>query len=265
MAEVRAAKHLGQHFLADDHVIGDMLSAIYPQPDERIIEIGPGLGALTLPVLAKAGALTAIEFDSRVLAPLARKAAAVGKLNLIEADVLTVDFADLGLATPLRIIGNLPYNLSSPILFHCLAQRQHIQDMHFMLQKEVVERIVAQPDNKDYGRLSLMLQQYLLTESLFDIPPEAFDPPPKVDSAVVRLVPRAAPQWAVQSPAHFALVVKTAFAQRRKMLRKSLSHWFSSEALQQLDIDPTLRPENLDGAGFARLADALLAKEAQND
>lgn len=261
MTEVRAAKHLGQHFLADEAVIAEMLSAIYPQSGEAMIEIGPGLGALTLPVLARAGAMTAIEFDSRVIAPLSKKAAAVGNLQLIEADVLTVDFAALGLNPPLRVIGNLPYNLSSPILFHCLAQRALIKDMHFMLQKEVVERICAVPDSKDYGRLSLMLQQYLAVENLFEIPPQAFDPPPKVDSAVVRLVPRENLAWQVQSEAHFALVVKTAFAQRRKMLRKSLAHWFSSEDLAALEIEPTLRPENLDGAGFARLADALLTKE----
>ena len=163
----------------------------------------------------------------------------------------------------LRLVGNLPYNLSSPILFHCLAQREHIHDMHYMLQKEVVDRITAAPGSKTYGRLSLMAQLWCETTALFDIPPDAFDPPPKVDSAVVRLVPRAAPAWQIDDLATFEETVRLAFAQRRKMLRKTFAHWMNAAALEALDIDPTARAETLDGAAFARLANAHYQQERQ--
>ena len=163
----------------------------------------------------------------------------------------------------LRLVGNLPYNLSSPILFHCLAQRQHIHDMHYMLQKEVVDRITAAPGSKTYGRLSLMAQLWCETTALFDIPPDAFDPPPKVDSAVVRLVPRPAPAWQIDDLATFDETVRLAFAQRRKMLRKTFAHWMNAATLEALDIDPTARAETLDGAAFARLANAHYQQEHQ--
>lgn len=261
MSEVRAAKSLGQHFLRDESVITQMVAEIAPQPGEAIVEIGPGLGALTLPVLARCQAMTAIEFDTRVLDILARKAKPLGELTLIHDDVLNVDFAALSLAKPLRLIGNLPYNLSSPILFHCLAYQAHIADMHFMLQKEVVERIVAEPGSKAYGRLGIMIQQQCETEYLFDIPPDAFDPPPKVDSAVVRLTPLAAPRWEVADAAAFAMLVRTAFGQRRKMVRKSLAQWFDGADFADLDIDPTARAENLDGSDFAALTQRMLEKK----
>ena len=163
----------------------------------------------------------------------------------------------------LRLVGTLPYNLSSPILFHCLAQREHIHDMHYMLQKEVVDRITAAPGSKTYGRLSLMAQLWCETTALFTIPPDAFDPPPKVDSAVVRLVPRVAPAWQIDDLATFEETVRLAFAQRRKMLRKTFAHWMSAAALEALDIDPTARAETLDGAAFARLANARYQQERQ--
>lgn len=257
MAEVKAAKHLGQHFLRDESVIAQLVAAIRPQQDVDIVEIGPGLGALTIPLLKARGCLTAIEFDPRVLSPLARDAEAHGALELIHADVLSVEFAALNLKAPIKVVGNLPYNLSSPIIFHCLAQREHIQDMFFMLQKEVVARLCATPGSKAYGRLSIMVQLWCDTEALFDIPPDAFDPPPKVDSAVVRLTPCAEPAWPVSDFALFDQVVRSAFSQRRKMLRKSLSAWFSSADLIALDIDPTARPESLSGEVFARLAHHL--------
>ena len=423
MSEVKAAKHLGQHFLRDEAVIARLLAVINAKAGERILEIGPGLGALTLPLLRQSGALTAVEYDPRVLAPLTKKAAALGTLHLIHADILTIDFAELlaaespcspadmppplrsggglgrgcensaqaadsllspqdalvsaagdwnsssegreswgggkasasstvaplstitseaftaphspaelppsprgggdgggvrlhpanaesptdalpppvgvgqgggsehsapAINTPpsprgggdgggvrlhtanaesstekLRLVGNLPYNLSSPILFHCLAQRQHIHDMHYMLQKEVVDRITAAPGSKTYGRLSLMAQLWCETTALFDIPPDAFEPPPKVDSAVVRLVPRAAPAWQIDDLATFEETVRLAFAQRRKMLRKTFAHWMSESELKALDIDPTARAETLDGAAFARLANARYQQERQ--
>ena len=422
MSEVKAAKHLGQHFLRDEAVIARLLAVINAKAGERVLEIGPGLGALTLPLLRQTGAMTAVEYDPRVLAPLTKKAATLGTLNLIHADILTINFGELLAAdllpppvgegrggfhphttvaesstdakkplslwergwgegeksegskhpasaseslpspcgggagggvrlhisaaesltahrvrlgapqetgtitalhspteTPpppvgegwgggsghlalgavdnstdeplslwergwgegekiargggskhpapatkkLRLVGNLPYNLSSPILFHCLAQRQHIHDMHYMLQKEVVDRITAAPGSKTYGRLSLMAQLWCETTALFDIPPDAFDPPPKVDSAVVRLVPRAAPAWQIDDLATFEETVRLAFAQRRKMLRKTFAHWMSESELKALDIDPTARAETLDGAAFARLANARYQQERQ--
>ena len=387
MNEVKAAKHLGQHFLRDEAVIARLLAVINAQAGEHILEIGPGLGALTLPLLRQTGALTAVEYDPRVLAPLAKKAAPLGTLHLIHADILDIHFDDIppppvgeggggyskylapatkslpppqdavasaaGLeqlarsarkswgggkasasstvaslstitgeaftashslaeippppvgegrgggskqsasatSTPssprggevsphtaaaepgnehaapatkkLRLVGNLPYNLSSPILFHCLAQRQHIHDMHYMLQKEVVDRITAAPGSKTYGRLSLMAQLWCETTALFDIPPDAFDPPPKVDSAVVRLVPRAAPAWQIDDLATFDETVRLAFAQRRKMLRKTFAHWMTAAELEALAIDPTARAETLDGAAFARLANARYQQERQ--
>ena len=404
MNEVKAAKHLGQHFLRDEAVIARLLAVINAKAGEAILEIGPGLGALTLPLLRQTGALMAVEYDPRVLAPLAQKAATLGALHLIHADILTINFAELlaaesphspadmppplrsggglgrgcensaqaadslpppveegwggvhphtaaaesptdakkplslwdtqrsreardrgwgegekseGSKPPapatesppspswggdgggvrphpvnakspidmlsppvgegrgggskhpapatkkLRLVGNLPYNLSSPILFHCLAQREHIHDMHYMLQKEVVDRITAAPGSKTYGRLSLMAQLWCETTALFDIPPDAFDPPPKVDSAVVRLVPRVAPAWQIDDLATFDETVRLAFAQRRKMLRKTFAHWMNAAALEALDIDPTARAETLDGAAFARLANAHYQQERQ--
>ena len=319
MNEVKAAKHLGQHFLRDEAVIARLLAVINAQAGEHILEIGPGLGALTLPLLRQTGTLTAVEYDPRVLAPLAKKAAALGTLHLIHADILDINFGEVlakqlpplvgesrggvhphpaaakssanmppppvgdwnsssegreswsgGSKQPaaeatkkLRLVGNLPYNLSSPILFHCLAQRQHIHDMHYMLQKEVVDRITAAPGSKTYGRLSLMAQLWCETTALFDIPPDAFDPPPKVDSAVVRLVPRTAPAWQIDDLATFDETVRLAFAQRRKMLRKTFAHWLSADTLAALAIDPTARAETLDGAAFARLANARYQQERQ--
>ncbi|MDO5089992.1 MAG: 16S rRNA (adenine(1518)-N(6)/adenine(1519)-N(6))-dimethyltransferase RsmA [Cardiobacteriaceae bacterium] len=261
MSEVRAAKSLGQHFLRDESVIAHMVAEIDPRPGDAIVEIGPGLGALTLPVLMRCQALTAIEFDPRVLDILARKAKPHGDLTLIHDDILNIDLAALPLAKPLRLIGNLPYNLSSPILFHCLAARAAIADMHFMLQKEVVERIVAEPGSKAYGRLGIMIRQQCDAEPLLDIPPQAFDPPPKVDSAVVRLVPLAAPRWPVTDEAAFALLVRTAFGQRRKMIRKSLGQWFDGADFAALDIDPTARAENLGGDDYAALTQRMLEKK----
>src|SRR5690606_16139032 len=183
-------KALGQHFLHERGVVAKILLAIDPQPGERIVEIGPGQGALTFPLLERHGELTAIEFDRDLLAPLTEAARAHGALTLVHADVLDVDFTALAAGTPIRLVGNLPYNLSSPILFHALDHAAAVRDMHFMLQKEVVDRMAAAPGSKVYGRLSVMLQASCEVTSLFTVGPGAFRPPPKVDSAVMRLVPR---------------------------------------------------------------------------
>ena len=259
---IRADKRLGQHFLRDDSIIDRLIAAIRPQPGDTLLEIGPGPGALTLPLLRATGRLAAVEYDSRLIAPLAARAAPLGALHLIHANILDINLADIPpYPARWRLVGNLPYNLSSPILFHCLAQRARIADMHFMLQKEVVDRITAAPGGKDYGRLSLMAQLWCDTAALFTIPPAAFAPPPKVDSAIIRLVPRATPAWAIDDAAAFAATVSRAFNQRRKMLRHTFAAWFSVAEIEALGIDPTARPETLDGAAYARLANAHYHKE----
>lgn len=264
MQEVKANKRLGQHFLTDEHVITRLLAVLEIKKHDNILEIGPGLGALTLPVLRRCQQMTAVEYDRRMIEPLQRKSAAAGQLNIMICDILSVDFARLATATPAtkwRVIGNLPYNLSSAILFHCLGQRSYISDMHFMLQKEVVDRIVALPGSKTYGRLSLMSQLWCEAQALFDIPNTAFSPPPKVESAIVRLIPRLTPAWAIDDFPCFDRLVRAAFSQRRKMIRKSLHKWFASAELEQLNIDPTARPEDLSGNLFADLSNALYRKE----
>ncbi len=257
--EKPAKKSLGQHFLHERGVIDKMLLAIDPKPGERFVEIGPGQGALTFPLLDRHGALTAIEFDRDLLAPLTAAAQAHGALTLIHSDVMNVDFGELAAQPPggqIRLVGNLPYNLSSPILFHALDHAAAIRDMHFMLQKEVVDRMAAAPGSKVYGRLSVMLQAYCRVTGLFNVAPGAFRPPPKVDSAVVRLVPKAASEIGVDDPKRFAAVVRAAFGQRRKTLRNALSSVCTSEEILAAGIDPQSRAEQLAVADFVRLANA---------
>ena len=218
-----ARKRFGQHFLADAGVVGAIVDAIDPRPGEALVEIGPGLGALTNPLVARCGRLTVIELDRDLVARLRRR----GELTVVESDVLKVDFSALAaaLAGRLRVVGNLPYNISTPILFHLLGHVEHVVDQHFMLQKEVVERMVAAPGNKDFGRLSVMLQWRYTIEALLAVPPEAFEPPPRVDSAVVRMQPIVpAPQV---DAALLGALVTVAFSQRRKLLRNTLGHWLA--------------------------------------
>ncbi len=250
----RHKKSLGQHFLHERGVVERILAALAPQPEQRVVEIGPGAGALTLPLLDRIGRLTAIEFDRDLLPRLTEAARGRGELNLIHADVLTVDFTALAAGGRLRLVGNLPYNLSSPILFHCLAHLPAIEDMHFMLQREVVERMAAAPGSKVYGRLSVMIQAECQVTPLFDVAPGAFKPPPKVDSAVVRLRPLAAGTAAVADPKRFAEVVRSAFGQRRKTLRNALHGVCSVAEIEAADIDPGARAETISVAGFLRLA-----------
>jgi 16S rRNA (adenine1518-N6/adenine1519-N6)-dimethyltransferase len=257
LAEHRHKKSLGQHFLADAAVVERLLRCIAPQPGDRFVEIGPGAGALTFPLLARHGALTVVEFDRDLIAPLRDAAVGKGALTVIHADVLTVDFTALAAGAPLRVVGNLPYNISSPILFHMLEHATAVQDMHFMLQKEVVERMAAAPGGKEYGRLSVMLQAYCTVEALFDVPPQAFRPPPKVDSAIVRLRPLPPDRIVVRDRARFAALVKAAFAQRRKTLRNALAGVADSARISAAGIDPGARAETVPVAAFARLANAL--------
>jgi 16S rRNA (adenine1518-N6/adenine1519-N6)-dimethyltransferase len=220
----QARKRFGQHFLTDTAVIAAIVREIAPRPGEALVEIGPGLMALTQPLLERAGALTVIELDRDLAARLRRREG----LAVIESDVLAVDFdaladSDTAAGRPLRIVGNLPYNISSPILFHLLPWAHRVLDQHFMLQKEVVDRMAAPPGGKDYGRLSVMLQWRYHIEPVLDVPPEAFDPPPRVDSAVVRMLPL--PRPADVDPKLLEELVQVAFSQRRKLLRHTLGRW----------------------------------------
>jgi len=254
-------KRFGQHFLHDPGILARIVAAISPRPGERLVEIGPGEGALTLPLLRAAEKLTAIELDRDLIEPLRSKAQGIGELTIISADALTVDFTALVQGSPmprLRIVGNLPYNISTPILFHCLEHAHVIEDMHFMLQKEVVERMAAPPGSKTYGRLSVMLQLRCTVEPLLRVPPGAFRPPPKVDSAVVRLVPLPATQL---PDVDFALVeklVRAAFGQRRKTLSNALREFATAAELDAAGIDPRARAEQLAPAAYVALAQHLV-------
>ena len=221
----QARKRFGQHFLTDGSVIDAIVDAIDPQPGEALVEIGPGLGAMTDPLVARCEQLTVIELDRDLAQRLRQRTA----LNVIEADVLNVDFGVLAAqkGQRLRVVGNLPYNISTPILFHLLGAVQHVADQHFMLQKEVVERMAAAPGSKAYGRLSVMLQWRYDIEAIIDVPPEAFEPPPRVDSAVVRMLPLPLPTTGapVVDPLLLEELVRVAFSQRRKLLRHTLGRW----------------------------------------
>ncbi len=261
-----AKKHLGQHFLHDGRVIGKIVDAVNPRPGEALVEIGPGQGAITFPLLRRHGELTVVEFDRDLIAPLTAAAEGVGTLRILHRDVLSVDFTALaqGLAVDgpgcIRLVGNLPYNLSSPILFHALDHAAAITDMVFMLQKEVVDRMAAGPGSKVYGRLGVMLQAFCTVTPLFTVPPGAFRPPPKVDSAVVRLVPLPPEQIAVEDRALFAQVVREAFGQRRKTLRNALSATCGADAIEAAGLSPQARAEQVPVEGFIGLAN-LLARQ----
>ncbi|MCE7031085.1 16S rRNA (adenine(1518)-N(6)/adenine(1519)-N(6))-dimethyltransferase RsmA [Lysobacter sp. GX 14042] len=258
-----AKKHLGQHFLHERTVIDRIVRAVDPRPGEALVEIGPGQGAITFPLLRRDGALTVIEFDRDLVAPLTAAADGLGSLRIINRDVLSVDFSALarelsGAQSPrIRLVGNLPYNLSSPILFHALDHAAAITDMVFMLQKEVVDRMAAGPGSKVYGRLGVMLQAFCTVIPLFTVPPGAFRPPPKVDSAVVRLVPLPADQVRVQDRALFAQVVREAFGQRRKTLRNALARTCDAATLDAAGVSPKVRAEQVPVADFIALANHL--------
>jgi 16S rRNA (adenine1518-N6/adenine1519-N6)-dimethyltransferase len=253
----RHKKQLGQHFLHDPGIIDRIVRAIDPKPGDDLVEIGPGAGAITRPLLQRHGRLRVIEFDRDLIAPLTRLGEEHGTLEIVHADVLEVDFGALAVDGPIRLIGNLPYNISSPILFHAMEHAAAIRDMHFMLQKEVVDRMAATPGSKVYGRLSVMLQAGCRVTPLFRVPPGAFRPPPKVDSAVVRLVPRPLEEIGIDDPAQFARVVKAAFAQRRKTLRNALDGVCDVESLQHVGISPGARAETVAVADYVALANHL--------
>jgi len=253
----RPRKRFGQHFLHDPAVIARIIEAVRPLPGQRLVEIGPGEGALTLPLLARGAELTVIELDRDLAAGLAARPEAGGALTVIQADALKFELTML--AAPgerLRLVGNLPYNVSTPLLFRFIAQADVIDDMHFMLQREVVERMAAPPGSKTYGRLSVMLAAACRVEALFDIGPGAFRPPPKVWSSIVRLEPWREPPFPVPDAALFAEVVRRAFGQRRKTLRNALAGLVDADAIRAAGCDPGARAETLPPEAFARLAAA---------
>jgi 16S rRNA (adenine1518-N6/adenine1519-N6)-dimethyltransferase len=253
-------KRFGQHFLTDGSVINAIVDAVAPRDDQRIVEIGPGLGALTAALLQRVEHIEAIEIDRDLVGRLGRRWPPE-RLTVHESDALEFDFAALAQAGPLRLVGNLPYNISSPLLIGLLSHHDVIRDQHFMLQKEVVERMAAPHGCAEYGRLSVMLQAFHQVVHLFDVPPEAFDPPPRVDSAVVRLVPRAQPM--VLDLRSLERLMSVAFAQRRKMLRGHVLPWLREQGIDpqapDFALDPTARPEQVTVEQWARIADALFA------
>jgi 16S rRNA (adenine1518-N6/adenine1519-N6)-dimethyltransferase len=246
-------KRFGQHFLADRGIVEAIVDAIDPRPGQAMVEIGPGLAALTQPLVERLGHLTVIELDRDLAARLRDHP----QLTVIESDVLKVDFSGIQRtsdALRLRVVGNLPYNISTPILFHLLQYVDVIEDQHFMLQKEVIDRMVARPATSDYGRLSVMLQWRYAMDNVLFVPPESFDPPPRVDSAVVRMVPHAEP--AAVDPALLSTIVRVAFSQRRKILRHTLGKWLEEKG-HAGHFDVQRRAEEVPVAEYVALAQAL--------
>ncbi len=246
-AQHTARRRFGQHFLVDQAIIDAIVHLIDPQPGQSLVEIGPGLGALTHPLLQRCGALTVIELDRDLAARLRQQSG----LEVVQADVLKVDFAALATGRQLRVVGNLPYNISTPILFHLLDHCAHVQDQHFMLQKEVVQRMAAAPCTKAYGRLSVMLQWRYRIEDALDVPPQAFDPPPRVESAVVRMVPL--PVDDSVDAQRLSALVAVAFSQRRKLLRHTLGRWLAEQGVQTA-FDLQRRAEEVPVAQYLALA-----------
>lgn len=250
-----ARKRFGQNFLQDQSIISQLIASAQTQPQQHWVEIGTGLGALTAPLLRTGVRLDVIELDRDLVSLLHTAFHDHPQLTIHSADALNFDFTALATdAEKLRVIGNLPYNISTPLLFHLLSNAHCIQDMHFMLQKEVVNRMCAAPGSKQYGRLSVMVQYYCATEWLFDVPPESFDPIPKVMSAIIRLTPHLTPPVVINNIENLNRVVTEAFSQRRKTLRNCLKKLLDEDALIQLNIDPNARAETLSLADFAKLS-----------
>ncbi len=254
MKEHVARKRFGQNFLVDSGIIAAIVSAIGPQKDQTLVEIGPGLGAITEPLMARLDHLHVVEIDRDLIARL-KKQHTPERMTIHEGDALNFDFATIG--KDLRLVGNLPYNISTPLLFHLASYVGIVHDMHFMLQKEVVERMVAVPGETDFSRISVMLQYRFHIEWLIDVPPESFDPPPKVQSAFVRLIPKNVSELNAKDPAKFAQVVQTAFSQRRKMLRNTLKSILSDAGFAELGIVPTCRAEDVTVEDYVRIANYL--------
>ncbi|EKF74639.1 ribosomal RNA adenine dimethylase [Alcanivorax hongdengensis A-11-3] len=256
MTEHRTRKRFGQHFLHDRNLVDRLVRTLGLQPGDTLVEIGPGRGALTYPLLEEMPHLHVVELDRDLIA-LLRQENSPERLTIHESDALRFDFTTLKPADgKLRVVGNLPYNISTPLIFHLLAQSTAISDMTFMLQKEVVDRLTASPGTRDWGRLSIMVQYHCQADYLFFVPPGAFSPPPKVDSAVVRLIPHVSPPYPAKDEAHLRRLVTQAFTQRRKAIRNGLKSLISAEQFEALGIDPGLRPDQLGVAEYVALANA---------
>ena len=247
-------KRFGQHFLHDKHIIQQIVDVIAPHPDDHLVEIGPGQGALTAPVLKIVQNMDALEIDRDLITPLKMRFMNKGTLIIHEVDALEFDFATLKInGKQLRIIGNLPYNISTPLIFHLLTYADHIEDMHFMLQKEVVDRMAAKPKEEAYGRLSIMDVM-----KLFSVPPSAFYPPPQVDSTIIRLIPYRTPPYLAKEYARFAEIVRVAFSHRRKTLKNSLKSIIKEDDWQKIKIDTHLRPEELSVKDYVNISNILI-------
>jgi 16S rRNA (adenine1518-N6/adenine1519-N6)-dimethyltransferase len=261
----KAKKKFGQNFLIDEKIVSDIISTICPELEDDMVEIGPGLGALTRPLLKKLNHLHVVEIDREIIARLESdypQDNLKSRLIIHAGDALEFDVTTL--PAPLRIVGNLPYNISSPLLFHFAAYAERIRDMHFMLQNEVVDRMVAEPSTPAYGRLSVMLQYRFHMEKMLDVPPESFRPAPKVDSAIVRMIPLPASEIEVCNEKLFAAIVKMAFGQRRKTLRNTLRSYLSEEDFEKLGINAQLRAENLAVSDFIKLSNYLDQRPAKD-
>jgi 16S rRNA (adenine1518-N6/adenine1519-N6)-dimethyltransferase len=248
-------KRFGQHFLQDENVLDQIVATVNPKPDDHLVEIGPGEGVLTKRLLPEVNGMVAIELDRDLIPRLRQNCLGLGELRIYQKDVLKFDFTEL--SPPLRLVGNLPYNISTPILFHVINNISIIKDMHFMLQQEVAERIVTDPGSKTYGRLSVMVQYYCEVELLFHVGARAFFPPPKVESAFIRLVPRTTIKLQAKDEKNFSRVVQAAFSMRRKTIRNSLRKMISEEQLRAIGIDPQVRPEDLAVEEFVSIANQL--------
>ncbi|TDF38160.1 16S rRNA (adenine(1518)-N(6)/adenine(1519)-N(6))-dimethyltransferase RsmA [Alteromonadaceae bacterium M269] len=254
-----ARKRFGQNFLHDEYIIQQIVAAIRPENGQNMVEIGPGLGALTEPVCELIDQLTVVELDRDLVERLSTHPFLSSKLNIVQSDALKFDFSQLvDQEKPLRIFGNLPYNISTPLMFHLFSYATHVQDMHFMLQREVVNRLAASPGSKDYGRLSVMAQYYCQVIPVLEVPPSAFKPAPKVDSAIVRLIPYSDKPIKVDDVDKLQQVCKMAFNQRRKTIRNSLQSILNDAQLEQAGVNPELRAENLSLSDYAALANTIV-------
>ncbi|MDM1309681.1 16S rRNA (adenine(1518)-N(6)/adenine(1519)-N(6))-dimethyltransferase RsmA [Acinetobacter indicus] len=252
-------KRFGQNFLHDQRVIAKIVRSVNPRPGDNIVEIGPGLAALTSPLIGECDALTVVELDRDLAAGLPGRVPHPERLTIIETDALKYDFSNLFEdGRPLRVVGNLPYNISTPLLFHLLEFGDKVKDMHFMLQKEVVDRITAAPNTKEYGRLSVMIQYYCKPTFLFEVPPGSFNPPPKVTSAVFRLEPYEVKPIVAKNEKALSRLVSHVFTQRRKTLRNSLKGMLAEDGFEKASVDPMARPETLTLAEFVALADQMV-------
>ena len=254
----RARKRFGQHFLHDPQVIARIMAVLQPRAGDPMVEIGPGRGALTRSLLPAVKTLDAVELDRDLIPLLQRDMAPLGELRVHHGDALKFDFCTLVRdERKVRVVGNLPYNISTPLLFHLMDQQACIHDTHFMLQKEVAQRLAASPGGRDYGRLGIMVQYHCVVEKLFDVGAGAFSPPPKVTSSFIRLIPRTSPAAEVHNEAHFKQLVNQAFSRRRKTLRNALKGLLTQEQIAAQGIDPAVRPETLALEAFARLSNAM--------